>query len=372
MRIHIDASRALDERPTGVNVYAQEIIDHLIAADPDDEFVLYAPHWLRPRVSVVFPQMDGSRAQWKFLNWPPKFLWTQLCLAWAWSIADKTNAVFFAPAHVAPFFSPRNLVVTIHDVAFEMLPDAFSKYERLFARFMTRMNASAARAIIVPSEETRQQLITRYKIPAEKITVTHFALPCFVQTRASDADAQRVKEKYKLTKPFVLSIGRIEYKKGADIAVRAIEAIRSQGQHVELVLVGKPGIGYDAIKNQIDGSEDRDHIHELGFVDARDIPALYRAATVFALPTRYEGFGFNFLEAMHQGAPVVGMANGSVPEIAGDAAALAKTEVEFQELLVSVLIDSALRQQLVQRGFERMKAFDWKQTAAQTLDILMK
>lgn len=372
MQIHIDASRALNPQPTGVNVYAQEIIEHLVAElRGDDEMILYAPQWLESRVGVVFPEL-GGRVTWKFLKWPPKFLWTQVCLGWAWLCASRRDrdAVFFAPAHVAPLVSPRNLVVTIHDLAFELLPDAFSWHERIFARLLTRMNAAAARAIIVPSEETKIQLITRYNSKAEKIFVTLYALPRGVSAPATDADAAAVKQKFNVSRPFVLFVGRIEFKKGCDILVRAFEAVRARGTDVDLVLVGKPGTGYDPIKNQITVSPEKNRIHELGFVTNDDVAALYRAASVFALPTRYEGFGFIFLEAMHHGVPVVGMATGSVPEVAGDAALLARTEIEFQESLITAVADITLRQELIQRGFARVKNFDWKRAAKLTMTIL--
>lgn len=357
MKIHIDASRALEAQPTGVNVYAREIIEHVIAATPETEFILYAPSWMAGREKNTFPDL---KATWKFLPWPPKFLWTQICLAIAWVSAEKKDAVFFAPAHVAPFFSPRNLVVVIHDIAFEFLPEAFSWHERLFARFMTRMNAAVARKILVPSAETRDQLIARLKIAPEKIVVTPFALPCSVALSPRGHSDRP---------PFILSVGRIEYKKGSDILIHAFEELRARGRDIELVLVGKPGIGFEQIDRCIQSSPYKKFIHVLGFVP--DLGALYRAARVLALPTRYEGFGFNFLEGMAAGVPVVGMARGSVREVAADGAALADTEHEFVELLDRVTSDEEFRNKLCARGAERVKIFTWEQTAAKTREVLV-
>jgi glycosyltransferase involved in cell wall biosynthesis len=364
MKIHIDASRALEAQPTGVNIYAREIIEHIIAAArPDAEFILYAPGWSADRAHELFPA--AQNIQWKFLPWPPKFLWTQFCLAWGWARAEKKDAtaIFFAPAHVAPFFSPRNVIVTIHDVAFEFLPEAFSWRERLFARTMTRVNVRAARAIITPSEETKKQLIARYGAHGEKIFVTPFALPC------RSLEKKELCVPREKSAPFILSIGRIEYKKGSDILVRAFEQLRARGSEIELVFVGKPGIGFESIEHDIKKSPYKNFIHVRGFVS--DLDGLYAAAHVLALPTRYEGFGFNFLEGMAAGVPVVGMARGSVAEVAGDGAALATTEQEFVELLDQAVNVESFRAKLIARGIEHLKKFSWERTAAQTLEVLL-
>ena len=360
MKIHIDASRALDPQPTGVNIYAQEIIDHLTRANSGDEFILYAPSWSAGREKKVFPELKN--VTWKFLRWPPKFLWTQICLAFVWARADKKDAVFFAPAHVAPLFSPKNLVVVIHDIAFEFLPEAFSARERLFARVMTRMNARVAKKIIVPSSETKKQLVEILQIEPEKIFVTPFALPCSTLVHAQALPISRP--------PFILSVGRIEYKKGIDILIRAFDVLRARGSEIELVLVGKPGIGYEQIKKNIDASPFRKHIHELGFVSDEMLAGLYGAARALALPTRYEGFGFNFLEGMARGVPVVGMNRGSVGEVVGDGAAIAIDEQEFTELLDRTIQNEMFRENLIERGIRRLQLFTWERTARLTLDIL--
>ncbi|MCX6781241.1 MAG: glycosyltransferase family 1 protein [Candidatus Magasanikbacteria bacterium] len=363
MIIHIDASRALEPQPTGVNVYTREIIEHLVlCAAPDTQFILYAPEWTKKNVPEFLKKFENdSRVTWKFLRWPPKFLWTQICLAWAWARAEKKDSVFFAPAHVAPFFTPRNTVVVIHDIAFEFLPDAFSWRERMFARFMTRVNARVAKKILVPSIETRDQLIARIKVPAEKIIVTPFALPC---------DAIKLSGEKLDRPPFILSVGRIEYKKGPDILIRAFETLRSCGREIELVFVGKPGIGFETVDRLIQHSPYKQFIHVLGFVP--DLGAFYASARVLALPTRYEGFGFNFLEGMAVGVPVVGMSRGSVAEVAGDGVTLANDEKEFTDLLDRAISDDAFRADLISRGAERVKLFTWEKTAATTLDVLAK
>ncbi len=363
MSIHIDASRALDVQPTGVNVYAREIIEHLPLTLPGAEIILYAPEWLRSRAPEVFPELPVN-CRWKFLRWPPKFLWTQIRLCISWRVASwkKGEHVFFAPAHVAPFFSPCGTVITIHDIAFDVLPQAYSWHERLFARILTRRTARRARVIFSPSEETKQQLVLRYSIPAQKIIVTPLALPCGVRVRAGADEISRVRLKYGITRPFLLTIGRVEYKKGTDIVLGVFEKLRRTGHDIDLVLVGKPGVGYGAIRAQIEASPARAWIRELGFTPENDSAALYSMASTYVVASRYEGFGINILEAFWHAAPVVALRAGSTAEVAGDGAALAHDAAELEAAIDRVLTDPVERAALIQRGSARAADFSWEKT----------
>ncbi len=374
--IHIDASRALAPEPTGVNVYAFEIIDHLVRIVPEsDKIILYAYGDSRDAAAKIFPNLPKN-CEWKFLNWPPRFLWTQLRLAYAWACADTHDAVFFAPAHVAPFFSPRNTVVTIHDVAYDLLPDAYSFFERWFAHKMTLRMVARSRAILVPSNETRTQLIARYSAALEKITVIPLALPCALK-KNSENILERISEKnsatemlarYKITQPYILFVGRIEYKKGIDFLLEAFALLPANAE-VQLVLVGKPGVGYEKIASAITSTPS---IRALGFVPAFDVRVLYAHASAYALPSRYEGFGMNILEAFEYRCPLVATRAGSIPEVAGGAALYADTPAEFADALGRVLTDTVLAEKMKDAGSERIKEFGWDKNVKELLTIFYR
>ena len=102
-----------------------------------------------------------------------------------------------------------------------------------------------------------------------------------------------------------------------------------------------------------------------------DLPALYAGAEVFALASRYEGFGFTPLEAMACGAPVVVSPGGSLAEVVGDAAVIvAEADPGAWRLaLARVLDDSALRRRLQAAGLEQARRYRWAETARQTWDV---
>jgi glycosyltransferase involved in cell wall biosynthesis len=137
---------------------------------------------------------------------------------------------------------------------------------------------------------------------------------------------------------------------------------------VHLVIAGGRGWLEDPIYDMLKSTGMESYIHFIGFADDADLPALYSAASCFAFPSLYEGFGLPVLEAMACGTPVVTSNVSSLPEAAGDAALLVDPHnVEsIANALESILTDEPLRKKLIQEGFEHIQEFTW-QHAAQKL-----
>jgi glycosyltransferase involved in cell wall biosynthesis len=129
----------------------------------------------------------------------------------------------------------------------------------------------------------------------------------------------------------------------------AVEACRLAGVRL-LVAGGWAGVGAEA----------------LGRVSDEDLVDLYRGATLFVDPTRYEGFGYGVLEAMACGAPVVASRVTSVPEVVGGAGTLCDvgSAEEFAEAIHRLAGDRALREHFRALGIERSAQFTWASAGA--------
>ncbi|MCX7670383.1 MAG: glycosyltransferase family 4 protein, partial [Anaerolineae bacterium] len=185
--------------------------------------------------------------------------------------------------------------------------------------------------------------------------------------RIEDA-AQRaaVRERYRLPPRFILGIGTLEPRKNFVGLIRAYAQMRRMtGLDHALVIAGRPGWLYEAIFAQVEREGLREQVHFIGFVADADLPALYSLADLLAYPSLYEGFGIPVLEAMACGTPVVAGNNSSLPEAAGPAALLvdAQDTAELADALARVLTDSALRQQMVERGHVQVRRFTWQRSA---------
>ena len=100
---------------------------------------------------------------------------------------------------------------------------------------------------------------------------------------------------------------------------------------------------------------------------------LYKNAIAFVFPSLYEGFGVPVLEAFSAGCPVICSNTSSFPEIAGDAAFFFDPydKDSIHDSVKSVISDNNLRNELIHKGYERIKAFSWQETANRTKKLYM-
>src|SRR5205823_6567995 len=109
----------------------------------------------------------------------------------------------------------------------------------------------------------------------------------------------------------------------------------------------------------------------LGYVPEPDLAPLTAAATVFAYPSLYEGFGFPVAQAMAAAVPVITSNVSSLPEVAGDGALLVdpRSQNEVRDALARLLLAPELRAQLAARGRARADSFRWSTCAARSLEF---
>lgn len=153
--------------------------------------------------------------------------------------------------------------------------------------------------------------------------------------------------------------------------VRLIRAfVRLPIKETVLVIAGGRGWLYEEVLQEAARFPDR--VRVLGFVEDADLPALYRGACLFVMPSFYEGFGLPVLEAMACGVPVVCSRASSLPEVAGDAALLINPHDEegLVEAMQRVLEDEGLRAKMRERGLARSAAFTWDRATRQLLGVM--
>jgi glycosyltransferase involved in cell wall biosynthesis len=241
-----------------------------------------------------------------------------------------------------------------------------------YNRVVPRYAARRASAIITVSHAAKNSIVEYLKPDDDHIFVTHEAAnPIFKQIK----DEQRitaVRRKYNLPSNFILAIGSADPRKNVSQLVSAYSLLSNElRERFQLVLVWTHSFLAHELSEQIARLQLSNHVHFLESVSNDDLVSLYNAASLFAFPSLYEGFGLPPLEAMACGAPVVAAANSSIPEIVGDAALLFNAQdVEgMADTLRRVLTDVSLRKAMIKKGIERATIFSWDRCACETIDV---
>ena len=364
MLIGIDASRAAVAQRTGTENYSLNLIRHLVALDQKNSYRLYLN---RP------PPRELRIANCELRVMPFPRLWTHVRLSR--EMMRRPPDVLFVPAHVLPIVHPRASVVTVHDLGYLYFPHAHRPLDRLYLDLSTRHNACAAAHLISDSQATKRDLVERYGVDPAKIAVVYpgYDAAAFRPVR-DEAAIEAVRARYGIAGEYILSVGTLQPRKNL---VRLIEAfaicdLQSAICNLQLVITGKRGWLYEEIFTKVYQLGLEDEVIFTGYVAGSDLPALLSGASLFVMPSLYEGFGLPVLEAMACGVPVVCSNVSSLPEVAGEAAILVDPlDVGgMAAAMEQVLSDEELRAKLSARGFERARRFLWENCARETLAVL--
>jgi len=318
MLIGIDASRANKSERTGVEWYSYHLIEQFKRLDKDNRYFLYTNKPLDGALKNCPPNFVE-----RVLRWFLPRSWTLGRLSWEMKFGKEIPDVLFVPAHTIPIFNPKKSIVTVHDIGFEHLPEAYHWANKFYHKFIIHFIKRFATRLIAVSRFTKEDLVKTYEIPAEKISVVYNGYDSESYKPVADA-AARLKEKYGFDFPFVLFIGRLEGKKNICRLVEAFGVFKRKYpmDRRKLILVGKAGIDAElekAKKKIIESGLERDVIFP-GWVAQEDLPPFLSAADVFFFPSLFEGFGIPIVEAMACGCPVICSNTTSLPEVANEAA----------------------------------------------------
>jgi len=344
---------------TGTEWYSYFLIEEFKKIDLDNRFVLYSKNQLEGELGNTPSNFEN-----KILSWPLGFFWTQIRLCW--EVFFYPPEVFFIPAHTIPIFTRARTVMTVHDVGFKVYPELYKWYDILYHRFSIWWASRFADQIIVPSEFTKTELIKYYRTDSKKITVIpHGAsLP--------PPGGGEVARKGGEIEPFLLYIGRLEKKKNILNIIKAFNIILNHYPDFKLVLAGRRGNEMEKINELIESLRLREKIEVLDYILEEKKVNLYKKASTFVFPTLYEGFGMPILEAQSYGCPVVTSNRGANAEVAGESAVLVDPDKPDE---IAKGIERALvgeRGGFIEKGFENVKKYSWRQSAEKTLNVLLK
>lgn len=354
--------RAMDENQ-GIGIYARNVLPRMLQADPDTEYVLIRQTAKYRGRFAAYPNAIDVE-----LDLSAKGLWDQVGVPW---IARKYGVdVIFNTKFTLPLLDSRPAAMVLHGSMQFVHPELFHPVDIAYLRALMPVYLRRATHLISNSQLTTDDFIERLHVPPEKITTLHLAADDHFAPVTDSAVLDGVRQKYRLPERYILSVTK--YFPGKNVAT-LLEAYATlpAGSRPPLVLVG----------HNVDRYLDDLHLRNTplardivlpGWVDQRDLPAIYSMADLFVFPSIYEEFGIPLVEAMACGCPIVGSNTAAIPEITAGAAQLVdpRDAEALADAMQRVLEDCALRATFRERGFARARKFSWAEHARGTVDVL--
>lgn len=274
----------------------------------------------------------------------------------------------------SPLQASLPIVVTVHDLTTLLVPEYSRTPAARLYNALVSASARGATHIITDSLASQKDIEQHLAIPAASITPIYLGVGEEYTPDDNFLIDMAVKQKYNLPESYVLYLGGYAlHKNVATLLLAYSYVVKGLKSEYPLLLAGTPPStvspqfpDYQTIINQL---ELNNHVRWLGFVDEADKPVVYRSASSFVFPSRYEGFGLPPLEAMACNVPVVTTNTPCLSEIVGDAAVTVEPDDERRMggSIIATLIQEQLAQDLRQKGLKRAAEFTWQKTATQTL-----
>jgi glycosyltransferase involved in cell wall biosynthesis len=369
MRILIDTI-SIPRSKTGVGVYAVNLLHHVTRLAPDSQFYILAQD--------DDPEVDLSERSNVTMIKIPARLFRRMLLRVLFEqallplILKKYRIEVLHSLHYSfPLLPSRaQKVVTLHDMTPFSMPQFHWSLKGRYYRTFIRQTVLHADKLIFVSHSTERDFVARFGKPRGSTNVVHLGKSEAFRPNFDPAELLQVREKYRLVEPFVLYVGTIEPRKNLTRLVQAFALVQERHPGLQLVIAGMKGWMYDDLMETIQRLNLSSSVVFTGFIPEEDKPALIAAATVFAYPSLYEGFGIPVLEALACGTPTLTSNVSSLPEVAGDAAvSIEPTNTEdISSALERLLSDDALRTRLRDASLRQAAKFTWDKTAQGTLE----
>ncbi len=267
--------------------------------------------------------------------------------------------IFFTPGFNPVYQTKLPYVLTICDLIYLHTPGFKGFIKKIFFEFFVKPSVKKAAKIFTISEYSKQSILTWAKIPSDKI----INISCGI-SEIFQPEGQKFNPGY----PYLLHVGNTKSHKNVERLMMAF-ADANINSSIKLLFTGQ----LTAVIARI--IQEKALINRVVFLNTLSENALaecYRGATALTFPSLYEGFGLPILEAMASGIPVLTSNATSCPEVAGDAAVLvnALDIASIKDGIEKIVNDRSLREDLIEKGLERVKFYSWDKTAALVQEVL--
>ncbi len=357
MRIAIDV-RMIDYFMHGISRYAYNLIKGLSGIDTRNDYVLIANN-------SFLNDFVASRSNFSLRVTSLRLYGICEQVFLPRLLKKEKIDIFHTPSFACPIYVDCKVIMTIHDMIHVLFQEDSSIAHKLYYSYIVKKAAENARKIITVSKNSKSDIINYLNLSPEKVIVTYNAVDeKFKMSNENHVD--EIKERFGINGKFILYVGNQKPHKNVRMLVEAYQLLRMKA-NLKLVIVGKKDLLFHKglSRNMLEG------VIFVGDISDALMSRFYSGAEIYVSPSLYEGFGLPLIEAMACRTPVIALSTPSSDEVI-DNAGYVVNENQPEELanaIDTVLLDSNLRNCLVEKGIERIKHFSWEKSAKKILDI---
>lgn len=364
--IGIDA-RMCGYYQTGIGNYIRHLLEFVLANDEDSRYVIFLMPEEFDKFEVPSERVRKVKTDCKWYGWKEQLIFPfQL-------YRENLDLMHFTHFN-SPILYFKKSIVTIHDITPYFFPGHKMKSltRRLAFRLVFYSSVKKAKKIIAVSNSTRNDIVKYFKIDQQKIKVIYEGIDKQFRIIDDQHALDDLKKKYHLEKPFLFYTGVWRNHKNLVGLIKAFKIVKEKYElDIDLVLGGKEDPYYPQVRQTWEKLGLKKNIIPVGFIDQKELPIFYNAASAFIIPSFYEGFGLIGLEAFACGTPVISSNRTSLPEILGPAAVYFDPydPQDIAEKINLVFSDKKMYNELREKGIEQIKRYDWNSMGRDTLDL---
>ena len=368
MKIGFDAKRAYHNK-TGLGNYSRTLIQSLAEYFPENEYYLFNP---KPS-EYTFENKHLHEIK-------PVGKWAK-AFSPVWRTQGITSELkkldidlYHGLSHEIPLHMERSgtrSVVTIHDLIFERYPRQYNPVDVLIYRKKFLHACRKSDKIIAISQQTKEDIISYYKVPEDKIVVCYQACDKAFSRVVNDGDKARLRLKYKLPASFYLYVGSIIERKNL---LSICKAMMREGNLIPLVVIGNGGTYKKKVKDFVIANGLQNVVLFMSDLEVQpsfaELPIFYQSAVALLYVSVFEGFGIPVLESLYSHLPVITSGISSLPEAGGDAA-IYVNPYSTEEIAIAMrkVLDERTRREMIEKGIEYSKRFTLEKCATSVMNV---
>jgi len=371
MRIAVNTRFLLKNQLEGVGWYTHELLQRIVRAHPEDEFLFlfdrpYDPAFLYgPNVQpvVVFPPARHPVLWYAWFEWAvPQVL------------KRYQPEAFFSPDSFLSLRAQTPTLLTVHDLIPLQDPQSLPfGPRRYYQHFLPRYVRKATRIAVV-SAYVQQVVTDLLGVPTSRISVVYNGYRETFRPLAPEEQAA-VRLRYAEGRPYFLHAGAIHPRKNLPRLIKAFDRFKTHaGAPALLLIAGRLAWDSEPARRAVQAARHRDDIRFLGYLPEAELARLYGAAWGVVNVSLNEGFGLPIVEAFACDTPVLCSNRTALAEVAGDAALQVDPESveEIASGLSKLYFDAALRKALIDKGQLRRQQFRWDAAAQQIYQLIVE